>query len=332
MTRASPGGKGRRFFRFLEEISNGDKEIEGFLKRFAGYSLTGSIEEHAMLFAYGRSGTGKSTFINLIADALGDYATAASPDTFMEQTGTVHSTDLAALHGARMVISIETQEGRRWDEAKLKAAISGDRMRVRFMRQDSFELIPQFKLWIASNWKPLMRSADDAMRRRLNLIQFSHRVARLDKTLPEVLRKELGAVLAWMIEGELERHRIGLSPPLSVVTATDEYFAVEDVLGRWGEERCSRDPFVKATSRELYRDYRSWAATMGEIALPLRRFVQKLEQRGFQRWRDPATAARGFQGIAPLQRETELPLEQSSRDRRGDFGGLDEATDKWESD
>jgi putative DNA primase/helicase len=41
------------------------------------------------------------------------------------------------------------------------------------MRQDFFEYTPQFKLIIAGNHKPGLKSVDEAIRRRFNLIPFT---------------------------------------------------------------------------------------------------------------------------------------------------------------
>ena len=49
----------------------------------------------------------------------------------------------------------------------LKTLTGGDKIPARFMRQDFFEYVPQFKLIIAGNHKPGLRSVDEAMRRRL---------------------------------------------------------------------------------------------------------------------------------------------------------------------
>jgi putative DNA primase/helicase len=72
-----------------------------------------------------------------------------------------HPTDLAGLRGARLVTAIETEEGRRWAENRIKALTGGDRIAARFMRQDFFEYVPQFKLVIASNHQPGLRSVDE---------------------------------------------------------------------------------------------------------------------------------------------------------------------------
>lgn len=83
--------------------------------------------------------------------------------------------------------SVETEQGRRWNESKIKTLTGGDKVSARFMRQDFFEYIPQFKLLIAGNHKPSIRNLDEAMRRRLQLIPFTITVPpdRRDKQLEE---------------------------------------------------------------------------------------------------------------------------------------------------
>jgi putative DNA primase/helicase len=80
-----------------------------------------------------------------------------------------HPTDLAGLRGARLVTAVETEEGRRWAESRIKSLTGGEKISARFMRQDFFEFLPQFKLIIAGNHKPGLRSVDEAIRRRFNL-------------------------------------------------------------------------------------------------------------------------------------------------------------------
>ena len=71
------------------------------------------------------------------------------------------------------------------------------------MRQDFFEFLPQFKLIIAGNHKPGLRSVDEAIRRRFNLIPFTITIppSERDELLPEKLKAELPGILAWMIRG-----------------------------------------------------------------------------------------------------------------------------------
>lgn len=227
------------FERYLRDATGGDVDLQRYLQRIAGYCLTGSIEEHCILFFHGPGGSGKTTFLLVLQDLLGDYAQNAPMNTFTVSTGERHPTELASFFGARIVTACEIEEGMRWDEAKLKAISGGDNVTARYMRGDFFTFALQFKLLLAGNHRPRMRSADDAMRRRMHVIPFRHKPASVDRQLREKLKAELGGILKWAVEGEIERGRIGgLNPPKSVVAATDEYFASENTIGRWLDERC----------------------------------------------------------------------------------------------
>ena len=103
-------------------------------------------------------GGGKTTFINAITAAMGDYHKTAPIETFTASSHDRHPTELAGLRGARLVTANETEEGRRWAESRIKALTGGDPIPARFMRQDFFDYAPQFKLLVAGNHKPGLRS------------------------------------------------------------------------------------------------------------------------------------------------------------------------------
>lgn len=299
ITTATPSGDCPTWRQFIDEVTGGDKELQSYLQRMVGYALTGSTQEHALFFLYGTGANGKSVFVNTLATILGDYATNAPMDTFMETRTDRHPTDMAGLRGARFVAAIETEQGKRWAESKLKNLTGGDKISARFMRQDFFEFFPQFKLFVAGNHKPAIRNIDEAMKRRLHLIPFTITVPpeRRDKNLQQKLLAERDGILAWAVQGCLDWQRHGrLSPPQRVVDATEEYFEAEDALGRWLDERCVREPNAKSLTAELFNDWKQWAEASGEFVGAQRRFSDLLITRGLDKWRN-GMGVRGFQGI-----------------------------------
>ena len=198
------------------DVTGGDAELIAYLQRMVGYCLTGVTSAHALFFLYGTGANGKSVFVNVLTTILGDYAANAPMDTFMETRGDRHPTDLAGLRGARFVSSIETEQGRRWNESKVKAITGGDKVSARFMRQDFFEYTPQFKLVIAGNHKPSIRNVDEAMRRRLHLIPFTVTIPpdKRDGKLTEKLLLERNGILAWAVRG-MSRLAAGRPPAAS---------------------------------------------------------------------------------------------------------------------
>ncbi len=297
ITLATPQGDCPTWRQFLVTVTGGDKDLQDYLQRVAGYCLTGVTSEHALFFLYGTGANGKSVFANTLTIILGDYATVAAMDMFMATTSERHPTDMAGLRGARIVTSIETEQGRRWAESKLKALTGGDKITARFMRQDFFEFVPQFKLLVAGNHKPAIRNVDEAMRRRLHMVPFTVTIppAQRDKQLPDRLLAERDGILAWAVEGCLMWQRTGLRPPAAVMAATDEYFESEDALGRWLDERCERRASHTEMSAALYADWKNWAEANGEFAGSIKRFSENLTNRGFEQWR--SKTARQFRGL-----------------------------------
>ena len=107
-----------------------------------GYALTGDTREHALFFAYGTGANGKSVLLSTVAGIFGDYHHTAPIETFIASNADRHPTDLAGLRGARLVTAVETEEGRRWAESRIKALTGGDTISARFMRQDFFDYRP----------------------------------------------------------------------------------------------------------------------------------------------------------------------------------------------
>jgi putative DNA primase/helicase len=314
-TRTQDGGDCPRWRAFLSRVTAGNGEPAEFIQRMLGYSLTGTTQDHALFFCHGGGANGKTVLLSTVAGILGDYHTTAPIETFTASVTDRHPTELAALRGARLVTASETQEGRQWDETKVKLLTGGDKISARFMRGDFFEFIPQFKLIICGNHKPSLRTVDEAIRRRLNLVPFMVTIppAERDPELTEKLKAEWPGILEWMIEGCLAWQRQGLSPPAAVREATASYMDAEDSVATWLSECCTREANAWESSTTLFGSWSVWARNAGEPIGSQKSFVQNLEKgrgltpkrnkdgRGFQGIRlNPATTA--FHGYSDMER------------------------------
>src|SRR6187399_986420 len=203
ITAVSSGGQCPTWLSFLGMATDQNVELIAFLKRMAGYALTGSTRDHALFFVYGTGGNGKGTFLNTLQWIMGDYAKAAPAEMFTERKHDAHPTELARLMGARLVAAQETEEGKRWAEARICALTGGDPITAHFMRQDDFEFIPQFKLIMAGNHKPGLRNVTEAIKRRLHIVPFTVTVPpeKRDVGLSDKLKAEAAGILQWCIEG-----------------------------------------------------------------------------------------------------------------------------------
>lgn len=284
--------------RFLLEASGDDKDLIRFLKQWCGYSLTGITREHALVFVYGPGGNGKSVFLNIVTAILKQYACTAAMDTFTASKTDKHTTDMAMLRGARLVTASETEEGRAWAEARIKQMTGGDPITARFMRQNNFTFIPQFKLTVVGNHKPVLRNVDEAARRRFLIAPFDKKPAKPDRELEQKLMAEAPAIMQWMVEGCLDWQRCGLMKPDSVIAATKDYFSDQDLFGHWLDEDCDceRGNNDKSeTSSELFKSWKEFALTAGHPPGTRQSFNDKMDQEGFKFYR--SAKKREFFGI-----------------------------------
>jgi putative DNA primase/helicase len=298
-TATSPGGGCPKWKKFMDEITAGDAALAGYLQRVGGYCLTGVTREQQLFFFYGTGNNGKGVWVQTISNILADYHRSSPIETFTVSQHERHPTELAGLRGARLVTASETEEGRRWAEARIKELTGGDKISARFMRQDFFDFYPQFKLLLSGNHMPRLRTVNKAITRRFNRIPFAITIApeKVDVHLVEKLMQEGAGILAWFIEGCLAWQRGGLQPPEAVTVATESYLASQDVIGDWLEDCCDVGRGYWAPSTPLFDSWKEWAEPRGEWIGTTNQFAQKLEDRGFTPQKNRAQTARGFIGL-----------------------------------
>jgi len=281
VTAVGPDADCPNWLAFLETATDGDTALQEYLARVAGYCLTGSVCEHVFFFVWGTGGNGKGTFLNTLDWILNSYARVANMDTFTEQRFSKHASEIAYFQGARMVTAQETEEGKRWNESRIKAMTGGDPITANFMHKNPFTFRPSFKLLFAGNHKPALRNIDEAIKRRMHLIPFNVTVPPKDRDpgLPDKLRAEAGGILGWAIQGCLDWQERLLSPPARVLATTEEYFETEDTIGNFFGDCCNEGPFLRVRTTDLYQTYSNWAKRAGEYTLSRKRFLDVLRLR-----------------------------------------------------
>jgi putative DNA primase/helicase len=269
------------FDAFLRRILSDDAETLAFIQRAVGYSLTGLVTEQVLFLLYGTGANGKTRFLESQRLLLGGYSAQADFSSFTERRGEGPRNDLARLHGARLVLSSEANEGRHLDEAVVKQLTGGDTIAARFLYGEHFEFRPQFKLWLAANHRPNVRSVGEAMWRRIRLIPFQVTIpeSERDPQLGEKLAAELPGILNWAVDGCLAWQRGGLGGAPAVRAATDEYRQEMDELAGFLADRCSLNPLAKTPASELYTAYRAWCGGAGERVQSQRWFGLRLGER-----------------------------------------------------
>lgn len=269
------------WLQFLSDIFGGDPYMLEYIQKCVGYSLSGSTSEQCAFFLFGTGRNGKSTFLEIVRGILGDYATNIQPQTIMvnPKSGNAPSSDIARLKGARLVTSVEPNEGMRLDEGLLKQLTGDDVVTARKMFSEEFEFKPEFKLWMATNHKPLIRGTDTGIWRRIHLIPFEVQIPinKVDKKLKYKLMKEADGILKWAVQGCLKWQNDGLRMPQKVLDAVREYQHEMDVISTFMDACCVAEGEVKAS--RLYAVYAKWAEEHNEYCMSSTKFGTELTKR-----------------------------------------------------
>lgn len=256
----------------------GSEEVAWYMQKVLGKMLTGRPDEEAFYLLIGDGANGKSSFLETISEVMGGYSKALSDETVIGRKGTPasgHRADIVRLQGARFVYCSETGSGESFRAADLKRISGGDKISARGAYAAEVKEFPaRFTLFIATNFAPNMQGADNAMRRRIRLIDFPHdfendpkyRAMRI-KGLSRVLKAERSGIFNWLLEGREGELKEGLAVPKSVQDASNAYVDSHDLVTQWFDERCEigrpekeNDPSTK----DLFESYCQWLESMNE--------------------------------------------------------------------
>jgi putative DNA primase/helicase len=299
-TKYSESAKAERFELFLSQIFNEKAELVSYIKRCVGYSATGDQREQCLFFTTGLGDNGKSTLMDTIREALGEYAQQAPSDVLMLRRGEHVPTERARLRGSRFVAISETDETQRLNEGQVKQLTGSEKIVARFMRQDFIEFDPSHHLWLATNHKPIITGTDHAIWRRIKIIPFDVKFEAAtnenlkpehlkDTSLRDQLRKELPGILTWIVAGAREwwnGEKPSLREPVLVTKAVLDYRDEQDVLKGFLDETTEQSVGRGETKALLYLGYVAWAKLAGLRPWPKPRFGKRLKERGLKESRD----------------------------------------------
>ena len=274
------------------EHGKSEQPLVAFMQRWFGYCATGETREQKFVTHYGDGKNGKSTILDLVAEALGEYASTAAPGLLTAGGHDRHPTEIADLFGRRMVTAQETSEESALREDFVKQATGGDRLKARVMRGDFWEFMPTHKFNVLTNHKPVIKGQDSGIWRRILLLPYkasfgtAEDVAQgranwvRDTGTVEKLKGELQGVLTWIVEGAQAWFEGGLQEPEVVLEASRMYQREQDRTAQFVAEACElgRDFEVPLTHGfgGIYSAYQTWCKEGGMHALSKIKFVQQI--------------------------------------------------------
>lgn len=285
-----PEARCPKWLAHLDLVMGGNQSLIDFLQKAYGYCLTGDTSERKFFVCYGSGANGKSITSDVVSLALGEYSMRTPTETLLVKRGNAGiPNDVARLMGARFVFASESEAGQQLAESKIKDITGGERITARFMRGEWFEFYPEFKVWLGTNNKPVIKGTDNAIWDRLRLIPFTVRISedqqRPKTELMEGFISEMPGIIAWLVQGCLKWQSDGLGWPSEVMNATNEYRSEMDILAVFLDDCCVIGPTNEVIKKNIYAEYEKWTEANGERKISKKMFGKRLTEKGFDSYR-----------------------------------------------
>ena len=290
-----PDAKCPKFENWLLETCGGSENLKCYLIRFMGYCLSGLTEEQSFWMFYGPTKTGKSTFVKLMRNLLGEYATSLPETAIVVNRFGNPEHALAELANVRLATLVEIGQGKRYDEAKLKQITGQDWIGASKKYQNYFEFMSKAKLIIATNYRPVVRETDDSFWYRVKPIPFLVQIPtekRIEDLDVKLIDEEGPGILGLVASGFRKWRAEGMNEPNEVKHATDEYRAEQDLVANFIEDWCLRDSQRRELAANLFVNFTKWKELNGvhapctktQFGLELKRLGYESQKSGAHFW------------------------------------------------
>lgn len=273
-----------RFLTFVDEITSGNADTAKFLQKVLGYGISGDTRHECLFILYGaKTRNGKGTLCESVLKVLGSYGCTARPETIsikQNVSSQTPSEDIARLAGVRFTNISEPGRGLVLNAAQVKSMTGNDTLNARFLHENSFDFKPQFKLYINTNYLPVINDMTLFSSGRVVIIPFERHFEELeqDRTLKSEFAKpkNQSAIFNWLVEGYRLAMQEGLTQPAAVIAATAEYKRDSDKVMQFVEEKLEAAPLAETKTAMVYECYRNWCSENGCHAENMRNFNQAL--------------------------------------------------------
>ena len=156
--------------RTLRKIACNDKEIVSLLEECIGYCFYRRNQLGKAFFLTGDKSNGKSTFLSMLGNLLGEKNTSSLDIGELDERFSVAGL-AGKLANIGDDISDEFLQGR--SIATFKKIVTGDRIKAEFKGENPFEFAPYVKLLFSANDIPRTKDKTGAVLRRMVIIPFN---------------------------------------------------------------------------------------------------------------------------------------------------------------
>lgn len=290
-----------RWEKFIEEVTEGNKDKADFLQRALGYSMLGMSNEECMFILHGKTTrNGKSTLLNTIEYMLGDYSKVVPVGMICkgdrQKDAEAASPTLAGLKGKRFVTMSESNEYGKMDEEKIKQLTGGEEISARALYQSAITFKPQFTLWLSCNDLPLVTDKSLFASERIKVIEFNRHFSpqEQDTHLKDELTtmEAMSGIFMWLVRGYIRYKEHGLAMSEELTQVVRNYERDNDLVLQFLESRCVQSEEANIKAKDLYNAYKLWAKSEGAFILSARKFNAEMERH--PEWFERKSTSSGF--------------------------------------
>lgn len=191
-----------------------DQKKRGLIFKALGSALLGGNPGRLLLILKGKSTTGKTQLVEALRAAFGTYAAVGNPSIFRGNLDDKPRPDVISVLKRRVIFLAEASKNWELHGDRVKAITGGDGIKVRGMRSDDFlEVVPHFTPVFYANEMPRVNGADQALKRRMLVMDFNLSPKVEDPTIKQAFLASLEVreyLLAMLVRGCLLAMNEGL--------------------------------------------------------------------------------------------------------------------------
>lgn len=266
-------------------------DVLPFLKVSMGLAVAGDTSPERFYILYGEPRAGKSTFVDAVGAALGDYTHTSSPSTFAVSNRSAQgpAADYIAMEGARLLFCNEWPKSRKLDAAFVKSLTGNDPITARgVFGRDERNINPNATLMMNTNYLPDTNDETLFTSGRAVVVPFinSRPPEQQDRGLKNRLREPeaLSGVLNWLLDGYRIYAGTRRIPevPASCAGASGRYALESDNVARFVNDKCEVGEQCADDGPLLYQRYRDYCEDAGEGPASAQAFYKSLSAKGYR--------------------------------------------------
>ncbi len=245
------------------------------LQEYLGYILARHTKFEKCLLLVGPGADGKSTFLKIMKELVGDENCAAVSFQDLED-----QFQRSSLYNK--LLNISTEVGAKAIESPyFKAITSGDPINAAFKHKNTFTFSPYCKLAFAANRLPRVLDNSDGFFRRVLPVRFKRQFLDddpdKDPELFETLKGELSEIFSWAVVGHarlIENKKFTMAEETRLMMM--DYRRINNPVLCYVDDQCEIGDEYEVEKKDLYDDYKSYCGKNGYTSLNRENFFREL--------------------------------------------------------